>query len=407
MIHPSKDSSRLIGLLSGRDVGAGSFSEADWQHIVDLAARQGVAPLLHARMHERGIAPSSAAADRLRRLYLATVGRNARLLHEVGEILRALQARSIPVIPLKGACFAETIYDNIGLRQMADVDLLVRPGDLPKALEVLGALGYAAAHPVGIETARQTAQHMPPMFKRGEMPLELHWTIVGPLYALPFDDNDLEQVWGRATPITVAGVPVLTLSPADLLLHLCLHASVQHRFLGIGLRGFVDIDQVVRRYGEEMDWEQFARHANRWGIANGVYLTLLLAQEWTDVVIPPSVIRSLEYAAPDDATLAWVRHKVLNDTPPAVGANVAGMGKERMVGRLATVYAALFPSRAAMAGMYPAPATSWRILCYYPVRFRDVWRRHAGAMWRLLSRDRELSAAVRHESRLREYLGPH
>jgi hypothetical protein len=272
---------------------------------------------------------------------------------------------------------------------------------------VLGALGYAAAHPVHIETVRQNAQHMPPMSQRGGLTVELHWTIVGPQYGLSFDDEDLEQVWDRATPVTIGGVPVLTLSPTDVLLHLCLHASVQHRFLGIGLRGFVDIDQVVRRYGEKLNWEQCARYANQWGIANGVYLTLLLAQEWTDVVIPPSVMRALDYAAPDDATVAWVRHKILNDTPQAVAVNVAGMGKERVSDRFATVVTALFPSRAAMAGMYPAPATSWRILCYYPIRFRDVWRRHAGAMWRLLCRDRELSAAVRHESRLRDYLGPH
>jgi len=403
----SQDCVRLTGLLSGRAINAGAYSEEDWQHLVDLAGRQGVAPLLHARLKERDITPPSVPAERLRRIYFATLGRNLLIFRELADTLRALQAASIPAIPLKGACLAEAIYGNIGLRQMGDVDLLVRLADLRRTLDVLWTLGYAAAHPVGIETVRQNSQHMPPMVKRGAVPLELHWTIVGPQYDLPFDDNDLGQLWGRATPVTIGGVPVLTLSPADMLLHLCFHASVQHRFLGIGLRAFLDIDQVVRHCGADLNWEQFTRHANQWGIANGVFLTLLLAQEWTDVVIPPSVMRSLEHSAPDDATLAWVRHKILNETPRAVSGNVAGMGKERVSGRLATVYAALFPSRHAMAGMYPAPANSWRILCYYPVRFRDVWMRHAAAMWRLLWRDRELSAAVRQESRLRDYLASH
>jgi len=51
--------------------------------------------------------------------------RNKRILQELGEILALFQPHNIPVIVLKGACLAHTVYQNIGLRVMLDLDLLV------------------------------------------------------------------------------------------------------------------------------------------------------------------------------------------------------------------------------------------------------------------------------------------
>jgi hypothetical protein len=402
------DAGRLIALLreAGRAVAAETFGEADWQRIVELAQKQSVAPMLYARLQERSITPTPAAAQQLRDIYLASIIRNTRLLHEVGNIFRALQAADIPVIPLKGACLAEAVYGNLALRQIGDVDLLVKPADLTKAWAVLRTLGYAAAHPFEIESVRQESQHMPQLTKRSGVTLEMHWTIVNPRYNVHFDNNDLDQLWSRASPVKIDGVQVLMLSPMDLLLHLCLHASVQHRFDGIGLRGFWDMALVIRRYGHEIDWEQFARRVNQWGIANGVHLALQLTEEWTGVVIPAPVMRSLLPATPDDATIGWVKHKIWNETSLAVKSNVACIaGKERIADKLAALRDGLFPSRTSMASMYHAPANSWRILCYYPVRFKDLWMRYSQAMWQLLWRDKTLTTEARQEARLREHLG--
>ena len=406
MTESNPDAGRLIALLSGRAVAAETFDKADWQRIMELAQKQSVAPLLYVRLKERSITPTPATAQQLREMYLASVARNTRLLHEVGNIFRALQAADIPVIPLKGACLAEAVYGNLALRQIGDVDLLVKPADLIKALTCLRTFGYAAKHSFETESERQVSQHMPQLSKRGGVTLELHWTIVNPRIDSRFEDSDLDQVWSRATPIRIDGVQALMLSPMDLLWHLCLHASVQHRFDGIGLRGFWDMALVIRRYGNEIDWEQFTRRVNQWGVANGVYLALRLAEEWTGVVIPTPVMRSLMPATPDDATIGWVRHKIWNETSSAVKSNVARFeGKVRIVDKLAVLRDVLFPSRNDMASMYHAPANSWRILCYYPVRFKDLWTRYSQAMWQLLRRNKTLTTEARQEAHLREYLG--
>ena len=405
------DAERLIALLreAGRAVAPGSFDAADWQRIVELAQRQSVAPILYARLKERDSVPSPGSAQRLREIYLGTFKRNARLLHEVGKILRALQASDIPVIPLKGAYLVEAVYGNLGLRQIGDVDLLVKPVDLAKALEVLRTLGYAAAHPIEIESVRQVSQHMPPLSKQGGVTLELHWTILNPCKNAHFGDRDLDQVWSRAIPARIGGVQALSLPPTDLLWYLCVHASLEHRFNGVGLRAFWDLALVIRRFTGEIDWELFARCVNQWRMANGVSLALQLAEEWTGAVIPKSksVTRSLVFAPLDEATVDWIRQKIWNGVSPEVQTDVARLGRPRLTDRLAGLRATLFPPRAMLAVQYHIPANSRRILCYYPVRFKDLWRRHSQTLWQLLRGDQELVAQTRQEARLYDYLNTH
>jgi hypothetical protein len=406
MTENNPDAERLIALLAARDVATETLNEAEWECLIALAQRHNVAPVLYARLKKRGITLPPAIAEQLRQNYLVSATRNLHLFQELGKILRALQAADIPVIPLKGACLAEAVYGNIALRPMGDVDLLVKPDDLAKALAVLCTLGYVAANPFEIESVRQVSNHMPPLSKRGGVTLEIHWTIVNPRNNVHFDDNDLDQVWSRAMPVKIGGGQVLMLSPMDLLWHLCLHASVHHRFDGAGLRNYLDIALVIQQYGDAMDWTQFTACANQWGIANGVRLALQLTEEWTGVVIPSPVLAALQTALLDDATIDWVRHKILNGSSLALKSDVARFeGKARIADKVAAIRDVLFPSRTVMASKYHALADSWRILFYYPVRFKDLWMRYSQAMWQLLRRDRTLTTEARQEARLREYLG--
>lgn len=402
------EAERLIDLLADRAGSTDAWTDEEWGRLIALARRHNLAPVLYSRLHERGLIAPPKATEQLRLMYLASAARNVRLFQELGQILRALQTANIPVIPLKGACLAEAVYGNVALRPMSDVDLLVKTHDMAQALDVMRTLGYSSKHAFDPIAEQAILQHMPSLSKPGGVTVEMHWTIVSPIYGGGFNADELEQLWSDAGPATIGGVSVLILSPADLLLHLCLHASVHHGFEGAGLRNYLDLAQVSRRYGDTIDWEQFTVRANRWGIANGVRLVLQLAGEWTRMAIPVSVLEALEATPLDDATLTWVRHKILNGHAVALTSNVACfVGAARWTHRLNALCDTVFPSHLQMAHMYPAPADSWRILAYYPVRFRDLWVHYGRTLWRVVRRDRTFIAEARQEARLQDYLGWH
>jgi hypothetical protein len=393
-------------VLAGRSQAWAGLVAADWEALVELALRHDLAPWLHARLRQHRAAPPPAAASRLHEAYLASAAHSLRVLHQLGEILGAFRAAGIPVIPLKGACLAEAVYGDSALRPMADLDVLVKPGDLDQAVRKLRALGYTSGQPFDPAAARTGFQDMPEMSRPAGVPVELHWTLVTPLSGVNVDAGELEGLWSRAHSATIACVETLTLSPADLLLHLCLHMSVHHRFNHISLRNVVDLAEVCRRYSSDIGWAELVTRANAWGGANGVRIALELALEWTDLAVPPRALAGLAGDAAGDTTIAWVKRKVVRGSPPALNGQMHRLEAEgRLAGRLGAARDALFLPRGVMARLYPAPADSWRLLTYYPVRWTDLWVRYRAALWKLVTRNRQFVEEARNEAQLREYLG--
>jgi len=362
--------------------------------------------MLHARLQERKIAAPAAIAAALRNNYLASAARNLRLFHELGGILEALRAGNVPVIPLKGACLAETVYGDTALRPMFDLDLLVRSRDLAQGMRVLRTCGFESDRAPNEIEGERAHLHAPRMSSDTGVVVEMHWTIMDPAARSRFTADELEAVWSRATPATIANAPAATLAPTDLLLHLCLHASVQHRFDGIRLRNLLDIAEVAEKLGAAIDWHAFADRANRWGVANGVHLTLALAGEWTDFGCPAGVLNALRAEPLDDETKSWATRKVLDGDSRRLDSDVtlleAGRGLDAKIRSLCR---AAFPSRQAMARMYPSASGSRALLARYPIRWKDLWVRYGGVLWKLATRDREFVADAQSEARLREYLG--
>lgn len=401
----TRDADILVSLLARPEAAAGPLAPGDWERVSTLAAFQGVGPVLLRRLNQQGLIPPAAAA-RLRDTSRASTARNLLLMADLAGILRATQAGGIAVIPLKGAFLAEAVYGDIALRPMADLDLLVRPDDLPRAIETLRRLGYDSHQPFDPAAQQAVFQDMPPMRRPGGAMVELHWTLVSPLCGARIGDGELDGIWGRAVPASIAGAPALALAPEDLLLHLCMHASVHHRFADVGLKAFVDIAEVVLHHGDRLDWHVLAARANHWGVAGGVRMALMLAEEWTGLRVPPDAWARLDSAAPDEETLDWARHKVFEGRPAELVGEFAGLETHGGVGgRLSAMRRAAFPPRATMARLYGVPGGSWRVVAYYPFRLWDLWKRYRGGLWKLLKGDSEFVGATRREARLREYLG--
>jgi hypothetical protein len=401
----TREADVLTSLLARREGVAQRLATVDWEGLVRLAAQQGVSRVVYGRLCQFGLVPP-VPGEQLRDACRANAARNLLLFSELGKLLRAAQTARVPVIPLKGAFLAEAVYGNIALRPMADLDLLVKPSDLPTAIEVLRTLGYESDQPFDPASQQARFQDMPPMRKPGGAMVELHWTLVTPLCGARIGQGELEGIWGRSVPATVAGVPSLTLAPEDLLLHLCMHASVHHRFADVGLKAFVDMAEVARHYEGALDWSGFAERANRWSVANGVRMALTLAQEWTDLRVPADVWAQLDGAAPDERTLDWARHKVLEGRPAELANEFARLESEGgTAGKLAALRTAAFRPREVMTRLYGVPSDSWRVLAWYPYHLWDLWSRYRGALWKLLRRDRMFVDDTRREARLREYLG--
>jgi hypothetical protein len=315
------------------------------------------------------------------------------LYGELADILGALRVEGIPVIVLKGAYLAETVYEDRGLRSMRDLDLLVRKCDLSHAEATLFAMGYSRLPGRTADVSRR--HHLPPLVRSGRTPVEIHWTIENPTE--PFD-IDVEGLWARATPASIGGQEVLALSPEDSLLHLCLHTAFHHQFV-LGLRGCWDILETTRHFGDRIDWVALQERARRWGVEKYVCLTLSLAKELLGVRVPVEVLADLRPHGFDGRLISLARAEILLRLHAApVSSQFARMwSAEQIRERVSVLAHTIFPSRKTIRQLYPGCRANHWVYPYYPVRWLYLLRKYVRLAWRVF-RDDELRAVIRREN---------
>jgi hypothetical protein len=272
----NQDAERLIALLSGREINVQKLGDLDWERIIGLAQKTGVAPVLFAALKAKDVTPPPAPAERIRKIYLASAARNTRIFHEVGKILRALQAANIPVIPLKGVWLAEAAYRNIALRGMGDVDLWVPRSQLDAARQVMVSLGYSSRSRADRPQALQDAlAGETQMFKTGAPMVELHWNVFPGEWLRHTARIDEQVIWQRTLPHQSENVRQL--SPEDAIIHICIHLAVNHQMSMPGLRTLLDLDCARQRLN--IDWGTVAERARAWRVSTATWLVLQMLTE--------------------------------------------------------------------------------------------------------------------------------
>ncbi len=340
----------------------------------------------------QGLVPQ-AALEALREPYLTQAAEDLRRKHWLGEALRELRSRKIPVIVLKGAYLAEAVYMSRVGRPMSDMDLLVHREDLEAAAQALTDLGYRPEREYFLDFELQVGHQLPPFFREGATPIELHWQLVEPEDPCKIEVSGL---WDRACPAKVAGEPALGLCPEDLLLYLCLHAS-KHG-LRPGLRTIYDVAVTMGHFATKLDWEVLERRAQGWHTERPAFLLLWLATELFGAPVPEEILRVLRPVDFRSEQADLARRLVFALPDAGVPQHLAELVQTRsFMQRLRLAWGQLFLPRENMARAYPARPDSWKIYLYYLVRwwglFVRFWR-YAGSLLRRETQVLEQSAAV-------------
>lgn len=401
ILNPEVSTSELEGSFE-------HLTPTNWGVIQQVAAEQGLTLLLYERFnilsHEQGIPPAFQAI--LRKAYLEAIARNVRMLHHAEIILQALKAQNLDVIALKGLYLAEAIYSSIGLRIFGDLDLLVRKKDIAAALDVMQEIGYQLETYYNPATPNLDIKHIPPMIKKDGPYVEVHWSIL--------EENepfiiDMDGIWQRAVPANVAGVDVLALDLEDLVLHLCVHFTYQHR-LKAGLKFLFDISKVMHKSGGQIDWQKLVATAKNWSAERVVWLTFQLLDKILGVSCPAEVLQQLMPEQVNPAVLEEAIQQVLstdregvNLTPDLAALAVEG----NFGGRVGLILSRIFIPRRVMARLYNVNPNSVFIYLFYPVRFCELYQQYASSTWRIIAKEKNAVAELGRQqanNRLREWM---
>ena len=116
----------------------------NWGNAVSLSGRHDVASLLYASLSKSSFR-ENIPQDLFKLLkdgYFANFYRNTILWTEFISISYSAREAGIALIPFKGIILSHLLYGDIGLRMFADMDILVKQGDLPVIKGILINRGY-------------------------------------------------------------------------------------------------------------------------------------------------------------------------------------------------------------------------------------------------------------------------
>jgi hypothetical protein len=195
----------------------------DWDALLDALAVQGLVPLLGGRLLELADAPAR-FADAVRG-ETAAAGRAGALLELATlRVAAALEAASVPNVPLKEPLLTRALHGDPAVRVSRDIDVLVARGALHRAARALAPLGWRPQDDGG-----EPVLHLVLAHDEGLPEVELHWRVHW------YEDALGGRVLARAAP---APDGVRRLAPLDELATLLLYHA---RDGLVGLRHPIDV----------------------------------------------------------------------------------------------------------------------------------------------------------------------
>lgn len=245
----------------------------DWKYFMERAVGTYTAPLLHknfSRLSNKNTIPASVLST-LKDNYNNTLAHNIRLYDDFKKVTSFFNQAAINFIPLKGIMLAEVVYKDIGLRHLSDIDILVRNKDVEKAKDIILSMGWS------LMGNRNTTVH-PYSFVKGNSVLELHDKIYSETQhvgRITFQMN-IEDYWSRAVKVANG----MCLNPSDLVQHLCIHLIKHFYFYELKITAFCDIKEVIKHYGEQIDWKLLRDSSIKYDCLTEIQKILFLCKKY-------------------------------------------------------------------------------------------------------------------------------
>ncbi len=237
--------------------------------------------------------------------YYNIIAHNLLYESELTQILGQFNQAGIDVIVLKGAFLARVVYQNLYERPMQDVDILVRPACLPKAVEMLEKLGFKnEPEPEDGPSPFRSVDTGEMKFLKPPGVVDLHWELISIEWLRHLFHFETEMVWENALPFEINGKSALHLDPPDLLMHLCFHLVAHNYAHPIG---YQDISKVIIHYSP-FPWETFLSRIKRIHMGPAVFFALEALHSQYPGIFPGEILDQLR----PSALQQWIVSRIAN-----------------------------------------------------------------------------------------------
>ena len=213
--------------------------------------------------------------------------RQQMMRHHLSRVLQRFHQAGVRAAVIKGPRLADAFYRDAHHRTFTDIDVLVEPDSLERALELLSRDEAVSAVPKrGPKADKRDVLFSDP--SGITFILDLHWNLFSYRQLRGTAGKATNAAWESAIWVEDSSVgPHWTLPIGTEIAFLAAHSILDHRFRLALFRDFVEI---ARR---KVDWDDVIATSGRWGLRSTTYIPLWIAREALGAEVPEGVLESL------------------------------------------------------------------------------------------------------------------
>ena len=282
-------------------IAAKRYTDINWESLVALSVRHQVLPLVQAALRQLGtnFIPEQ-VREKLKQCSMRARGRALQHGSELVRLNGAFREQGIGMMPLKGVTLSHRLFHDPTMRQVQDIDLMVRPEDLDRADRLLQALGYRRTFP---------AAELTPKMRRRMLLQEHHWSYLNDDLHLAVElhwsldlwtPQNVAELWQQSHALDCClGSTFVELNEDALLLLVCSHGA-GHRWSR--LKWLCDAAVLLSRE-RRGTWDDLLALAEQFDLKRALAQASLLSY-WLLGTEPAQPLRELIRKEPSSAKLA-------------------------------------------------------------------------------------------------------
>ena len=241
-------------------------NEVDWAEILVLARRHGIRPIL-LKATEHTEVPKTyrdLLVNQCRKIIMS----NFNLLREKNKIADYLIKQQLKHEHLKGVTLAIRAFDDIGMREMSDIDILLHPDDIESVGQFLMSRGYQAETQIPKKWMwwymYNNCEYNYDYYKNEhrKFHVEPHWFLGTRVLQMNIGLSDLYKYWNPEDG---------KLPPELLLITVCAHHGTD---MCRRLKYVVDIYAIIAKYKDVIDWDHLLHISRDLKMGNIVLLCI-------------------------------------------------------------------------------------------------------------------------------------
>lgn len=220
-------------------------SELNWEILTKMAYFHGLEPILFDLTRQNILSkeniPQKTIAD-WERTYFSNVIKNTGFVDLLTNIVSASENENAPIIALKGMASTALLYRDLGLRSMADIDILCRQKNLTTLARILHDLGFQ-------KRGHLQAHHLAFSHQELGIMVELHFA---PQFIAKHKRKLMDLFWEHRHWAEIDDTKIPILSLEDQLTFEMAHI-LDHVYL-VSLKHYLDFAGWLTLFKGEINW---------------------------------------------------------------------------------------------------------------------------------------------------------